>query len=117
MKSLYHLVDRSIYEKAAETGFFSPDSVVREGYIHCSYAEQVCRIANWLYKDETDLILLEIDRDRTGCKVVDEDLCEMNELFPHIYGKLPNSAVIARHEFKAGPDGIFRLPDSVGVSC
>jgi uncharacterized protein (DUF952 family) len=30
--------------------------------------------------------------------------------FPHVYGPIPVSAVLAEHEFPPEPDGTFRLP-------
>jgi uncharacterized protein (DUF952 family) len=58
---------------------------------------------------------LEIDRDRLPCRVVTENLEGSTELFPHIYGRLPMSAVIAVHDFPCEPDGRFRLPSTVSI--
>ena len=60
-------------------------------------------------------MLLEIDKLLVDCDVVDEDLYESGELFPHIYGPLPWRAVVAAHAFPRSDDGTFRLPTSVSV--
>ncbi len=113
MSSIYHIVSETAYEEAKVIGYYEPASIGEEGFIHCSYADQVCRIADHHFDGKAGLLLLEIDRTLTDCEVIDEDLYELNELFPHIYGKLPNRAVIAAHKLEQGSDGLFRLPDKV----
>jgi uncharacterized protein (DUF952 family) len=39
-------------------------------------------------------VLLEIDPSRLSCRIVDENLEGGVELFPHVYGRLPMSAVV-----------------------
>ena len=92
---------------------YRPDSLRDEGLIHCSYADQVCRVANFLYAGQADLVLLEIDGSRVGADVVDEDLCGSGEPFPHIYGELSWEAVVALHAFPCAEDGTFQLPSAL----
>jgi uncharacterized protein (DUF952 family) len=42
-----------------------------------------------------DLVLLEIDSDRTGAEVRWENLESGEELFPHLYGPLDIAAVVS----------------------
>ena len=78
---------------------YEPAAFGREGFIHCSYAHQVAGVANRIFKGRQDLVLLEIDPARLDCTVVDENLEGGSELFPHIYGRLQMSAVIAVRAF------------------
>jgi len=113
--SLLHIVSKQEAETAKAAGVYKPDSLGSEGFIHCSYPDQVCRVANYLFKGNADMVLLEIDKTQLTCDVVDEDLYESGELFPHIYGEILWSAVAAVHEFPCNDNGEFKLPASVSV--
>ena len=115
MAALLHIIPKQKAEVAKTSGVYKAASLNSEGFIHCSYANQVCRVANFLFKGNADLVLLEIDKTRLDCDVVDEDLYESGELFPHIYGELPWNSVIAIHEFPCNDTGEFELPASVSV--
>ena len=93
--------------KAAACGTYVPEGFEAEGFVHCSYATQVSWVANARFKDRTDLVLLEIDPGLLTCKVIDENLEGGSELFPHIYGPLPMSAVTGIHEFPCDFAGRF----------
>jgi uncharacterized protein (DUF952 family) len=94
---------------AKESGIYEPSAFVREGFIHCSYAHQVLAVANRIFRGRPDLILLEIDPAALDCRVVDENLEGGSELFPHIYGRLPMSAVIRTHDLPCDSEGVFSL--------
>jgi uncharacterized protein (DUF952 family) len=96
--SIYHITSKAEAEAAQKSGDYIPAGFAREGFIHCSYAHQVHGVLNRLFKGRTDLVLLEVAPDRLRCKIVDENLEGGNELFPHIYGRLNMSAVVAVHE-------------------
>ena len=115
MVALLHIIPKQEAEAAKASGVYKPASLSSEGFIHCSYANQVCRVANFLFKGNADLALLEIDKTKLDCDVVNEDLYESGELFPHIYGELPWNSVIAIHEFPRNEIGEFELPASVSV--
>ncbi len=115
MVILLHIVPKQEADTAKASGVYKPASLSREGFIHCSYAKQVCRVANFLFKGKADLVLLEIDKTKLDCDVVNEDLYESGEMFPHIYGELPWNSVIAIHEFPCNEIGEFELPKSIDV--
>ena len=113
MEKVFHIIPKQEADIAKKQGFYQPSSLIDEGFIHCSYPMQVCRVANFLYKGKTDLVLLEIDKAHINCEIIDEDLYDSGELFPHIYGKLPWNAVVAIHDFPCKEDGTFELPTTV----
>jgi uncharacterized protein (DUF952 family) len=96
---LYHITSEREARAAAQAGKYTPAAFPREGFIHCSYAHQVLATLNRIFRGRTDLVVLEIDPALLGCKVVDENLEGGTELFPHIYGRLPMSAVVKVHAF------------------
>jgi uncharacterized protein (DUF952 family) len=90
---LFHLAQPSDWARSVDV--YSPASVEEEGFVHCSTEQQLPDVARTLYSDRNDLILLTIDPDllEEG-SLVYEDLYEMGQEFPHIYGPLPCRAVV-----------------------
>jgi uncharacterized protein (DUF952 family) len=113
MKPIYHITTAAEARNAAKSGEYAPEGFAAEGFIHGSYARQVCAVANTRFKGRQDLVLLEIDPTRLPCTVIDENLEGGTELFPHIYGRLPMSAVVGIHEFPCDATGRFDLPSMV----
>ena len=107
---LFHITTAEEAAGAMETGKYSPRRFEEEGFIHCSYVHQITRVANLRFREQTGLVLLQIDPVRLDSRVVEENLEGGNELFPHIYGRLPMKAVVKIHGFPCSRDGIFKLP-------
>jgi uncharacterized protein (DUF952 family) len=98
---LFHITTRDEFEAARASGEdYRPAAFAREGFIHCSYGHQVEATAARHFTGRTGLVLLEIDRNALTWPVVDENLSGGVELFPHVYGPLPITAVTAVHPFK-----------------
>lgn len=104
---LYHITTRTEAERAAANGEYEPAAFAREGFIHCSYRDQVVAVANRLFRGRPDLVLLEIDPAKLTCRVVDENLEGGTELYPHVYGRVPTMAIVRMLSFDCGPDGRF----------
>ena len=112
---LFHILKKTDADAAKVAGSYLPENYATEGFIHCSYASQVCKVALHFYKAQQDLILLEIDKSLLSCKVIDEDLYGAGENFPHIYGELPWQAVRQMHDFPSNADGSFDLPSTINI--
>ena len=110
MTTIFHITTMAEANEAAKSGEYAPRAFEREGFIHCSYAHQVCNVANRRFKGRTDLVLFEIDRTKLPHKVIDENLEGGTELFPHIYGRLAMSAVMQTHAFPCNDAGEFQFP-------
>lgn len=107
---ILHIAREKEWEEAKAQGVYTVDSLVDEGFIHCSTPEQVLVPANDFYRGQTDLVLLVIDPVRLSAKLVFEDLYQSGQNFPHIYGPLNLDAVSAVVPFPPQPDGTFILP-------
>lgn len=72
-------------------------SLEEEGFIHASRANQWEGVRRTFYADVTEpLVLLEIDTDLLGVPVVEEPPAPgVEETFPHVYGAIAPSAVVA----------------------
>jgi uncharacterized protein (DUF952 family) len=107
---LLHICAAPDWVNAQRRGEHRPDSLRDAGFVHLSTPQQVHLPANRLYAGRTDLLLLHIDTSRLEAPVRWErgdatDPASM--LFPHLYGPLPVSAVIAVTEYRPGGDGRF----------
>jgi uncharacterized protein (DUF952 family) len=81
-----------------------------DGFIHLSNPNQVVRVANVIYANEPNLILLLIDRARVLGEIQNQDLNDLGEAFPHLYAALNLNAISEILEFPVQPDGTFALP-------
>src|SRR5262245_20202776 len=106
---LYHITTEREALAATRSGSYTPAAFDREGFIHCSYEHQVTAVANRIFHGIQDLVVFEIDPSLVGCSIVDENLEGGQELFPHIYGSLPMSAVVGLHRFRVNTDGLFEF--------
>lgn len=99
--AIYHLAQQSHWDAAQGAGSYRQSTVGRtleqEGFIHASSAEQwpVARRRFYAAVDEA-LVLLEIDEAALTADVVREPGNPgSDELFPHVYGPIEVSAVVA----------------------
>jgi uncharacterized protein (DUF952 family)/GNAT superfamily N-acetyltransferase len=95
---LLHLIEPAAWRAALTVGAVRPPSLDEGGFVHLSTPEQVHLPAERLYPGRRDLVLLVVDPARLSDPVrwepgvpADPD----GSLFPHLYGPLPTSAVIA----------------------
>lgn len=69
-------------------------SLAEEGYIHCSFPDQVAATAERYYAGRDDVVVLVVDTGRLDVEVRVEDLHGSGVAFPHIYGTIPIDSVI-----------------------
>lgn len=86
---------------------YAPASLVSEGFVHCSPdSSAALAIADGLYRDVPDLLVLQIDEAGLGAEVRWEGSEDM--LFPHVYGPVERSAVTAVLAVRRDADGHAR---------
>jgi uncharacterized protein (DUF952 family) len=109
---LLHLIDPAGWRAALAAGAVDPPSLAEVGFVHLSAPEQVAQPANLLFAGRQDLLLLVLDPERIGVEVRWEPGTHGEATdFPHAYGPVPISAVVAVVEYRPGPDGRFATPD------
>jgi 2-haloacid dehalogenase len=97
---VFHLAERSVWAEAEATGRYPWSSrglgYEREGFVHCSFADQVPDIVMNHYADlhPSELVVLEIDRDRLPILV--EDLG--HGPYPHCFAELTPADVLQTHD-------------------
>lgn len=112
MAFIYHITPLRDWQAALAAGAYTADSLEREGFIHCSTAEQVVDTANRYYAGQAGLVLLRIRVEALRAEVRYENLVGGEMLFPHIYGPLNLDAVAGAADFPPGADGRFSLPET-----
>ncbi|MEU6663182.1 DUF952 domain-containing protein [Streptomyces sp. NPDC046821] len=100
MTELLHITERALWDAAQPSGAYEMSTrgktLAEEGFIHCSLADQLQRVADFLYggyKGPDELVVLVIDSARVPSPIRFEAPEPGGEEFPHIYGPLPVDAV------------------------
>lgn len=107
----YKLIDASEWAAARASGVYSGSAVDRaDGFIHLSAAGQVVETARRHYAGRRDLRLLTVDL-ATLADTVRWEASRGGDLFPHIHGPLPVTAVAAERPLAVDADGVMRFED------
>lgn len=95
---IYHIVLPDDWA-AFDTELYRAKSLETEGFIHCSFADQLAGVIKRYYKGEKRLIILEIDTERLMSRMIKEPSTN-NEIYPHIYGPINRDAIVGIKERK-----------------
>lgn len=114
--TIYTLVRGADWREAERRGEYrgSADDA-RDGFLHFSTAGQVRESAAKHRRGEPDLWLVEADAARLGDALKWEPASggKRPGLFPHLYGPLPLSAVLAATRLPLRADGAHDFPDGI----
>ncbi len=105
----YHITLEKDWLDAIDQGAYAAPSLESEGFIHCSFRDQVADTGGRYYAGVHGLVLLEIDPEVLSCRWVAESSTG-EELFPHVYGRINLDAVKRVVPFEPHPDGKFTFP-------
>ena len=95
--------------------FYKCESLITEGFIHCSEPDQVVEVADNIFKGQSGLILLVIDPQKVTAPIKYEDAGN-GKVYPHIYGPLNLDALIKLVPFEPLAGGRFSLPNELNAS-
>ncbi|MCJ2015790.1 DUF952 domain-containing protein [Methylobacterium sp. J-076] len=111
MPLIYKICPRQLWREAQEAGRFAGAPVdLADGFIHFSTATQVAETAARHFAGQRDLLLVAVEADRLGPALRYEP-SRGGDLFPHLYGDLPLSAVVDVADMPLGPAGRHSLPN------
>ena len=122
---IYHAALPPDWEAAVAAGTYEVSTrgvaLAAVGFIHAANADQIEGVANRVYAEVDQLVLLVIDRDTIGSPVIDESPTgdPAEEHFPHVYGPLPVAAVVDARVWIRKPGQRWRVgsvenPDRTG---
>lgn len=95
---LFHVVRPADWESHSGN-WYEAESLSSEGFIHCSFAEQLDAVICRYYSDANELIILEIDPTRLDSKLVVEPSTG-GENYPHVYGPINKDAIVVTQRRK-----------------
>ncbi|SRR5258706_2634426 len=123
MTEILHIAEKGHWEEAKNKGIYTVESLTSQGFIHCSFPNQVVNTANALFKGRKDLVLLHIDSALVTSEIkYEKPIAPTNistpkkvsgpntKKYPHIYGPLNLNAVISTTDFASDEKGLFHLP-------
>ena len=90
---IYHIVLPEIWEQVRNEPLYRHESLAAEGFIHCSYEDQLDGVIERYYVDRNELVILTIDTEKLSARLVAEPSTG-GEIYPHIYGPLNMPAVV-----------------------
>ncbi len=96
---IYHIVTPEIWETFKNKDSYHAASLTGEGFIHCSFAEQLDGVLQRYYKDAGKILILTLETEKLTSKLVNEPSTN-NEIYPHIYGKINREAIANIEERK-----------------
>lgn len=108
---LLHLATSAQWRTCLDAGVIAPSVA---GFVHLSTPEQVALPASRIFAGHPDLLLIALHPDRIDAGVrweagVPTDPPGMR--FPHAYGPIPTSAVLAALPYRPRADGGFDPPN------
>ena len=94
---IYHIVLPQVWERFKNRPSYQPESLTTEGFIHCSYPNQLEAVLKRYYSEAERVLILKINTEKLLPKLVKE-ASTGGELYPHIYGRLNHNAVVGVEE-------------------
>lgn len=102
---IFHIIAPLTWAQAIQGGTYVPAALEADGFVHFSFADQVERVANAIYRDEPDLVVIEVESESVPAELRVEDCYEAGEKFPHVYGPIPTDAAVATYPLTRTGDG------------
>lgn len=82
---------------------------IADGYVHLSTVDQLAETVDRHFAGQADLAIAAVDLDALG-NALKWEPSRGGQLFPHLYGTLSISAVLAYGPLEREDDGSIRLP-------
>ena len=111
MTVIYKIVPESLWQEARAAGVFRGAAIdLTDGYIHFSTAPQARETAARHFAGQAGLLLVAVETAVLGDALVFEP-SRGGDLFPHLHGALPLSAVLWEKPLPLGADGMHQFPE------
>jgi glutathione S-transferase len=109
-RPIFHLAMPSDWSAAQDTGVYTMSTrgvtIEHEGFMHCSFRNQIRGVVDRFYDDVDELVILHLDRAQIDDDIRLEPPADgIAELFPHLYRALPVAAVISTTPWRRASDG------------
>lgn len=113
MSLVYKICPRPLWREAEALGRFAGAPVdLADGFIHFSTGAQAAETAARHFAGQDDLLLVAVEAEALG-EALRFEPSRGGDLFPHLYGALPLSAVRSVIDLPLGPDGRHVFPAEI----
>ena len=110
---VYKIASCAVFDASAAVGTFAGMPIdLKDGYVHFSAAAQLAETLRLHFAGQGDLVVFSVRSHDLGTGLRWEP-SRGGQLFPHLYGALPMSAVAERANIAVAADGGVTLPDWV----
>lgn len=96
---IYHIVKPEVWEQFKDEYEYEAESLAAEGFIHCSYKNQLDDVLQRYYSGASKVLILTINPHLLTSDLIAEP-STAREIYPHIYGAINKSAVVEIEERK-----------------
>lgn len=106
----FHLAPRAWFDSTDPAQPYTPEAFDRDGFVHCTDSlDELIAVGNRYYRDDArPFVALLIDVDALSSPVRYDDEAR---LYPHIYGPVDRSAIIAVRTVRRADGGAFIAVD------
>jgi uncharacterized protein (DUF952 family) len=94
---IYHIVTPEVWEQLKDENEYEAASLATEGFIHCSYRNQLDDVLERYYKGAEKVVILHINPHYLTAPLVAEPSTN-REIYPHIYGAINRKAIVDAEE-------------------
>jgi uncharacterized protein (DUF952 family) len=113
MTTVYKIVAADLWQAAEDSGVFAGAGIdLSDGFIHLSTGAQARRTAELFFAGQDNLVLVATDDASLG-EALKYEPSRDGDLFPHLYGSLPLTAVLSVRPLPLGADGNHIFPQDV----
>ena len=110
---IYKICPEALWREAESRGRFDGAPIdLADGYIHFSSASQVRETAARHFAGQSGLVLIGVDAEALG-PALRREPSRGGELFPHLYGALPISAVRGVQALPLAAGGAHIFPEEI----
>jgi uncharacterized protein (DUF952 family) len=96
---VYHFADPLAWKDAQRSGAYSPEGLRSEGFIHAATREQIAGVVDRHLRGHGPRVQLTLDVAALGDVLQWEWSNASGDLYPHVFGPIPLSAVVASAPF------------------
>jgi len=94
---IYHVALPADWAKYKGRPSYQTESLQSEGFIHCSYSNQLSGVLKRYFSNAAKVVVLTIDTEKLRSKLIAETSTG-GDTFPHIYGRLNHDAIVSADE-------------------
>ncbi|MFK7861131.1 MAG: DUF952 domain-containing protein [Granulosicoccus sp.] len=91
--TIFHIALDKDVEEFQTSGEYRCSTLDEEGFIHCCDLAQLRGVVSRYYHSVDDVQLMLLNPDKLDVPLIRENTVGGSELFPHIYGVIPQTAV------------------------